>query len=272
MEEINLRDLDGPIDVETFCRGLQTAGENHLKGYFHYTTWPCLVGMETPIKLPDGRMRRVLLLKSPQDKNDLTEGEVDKRFWYASFAYGPHEKIHMWEMYGKKSPEAVRLRIGFDEMKAWYDQSTHAVYGVDANGEYSDVSDCLEWIRLVDIGYVSKDLPQYVEKACVKHRHREYEVVPFCHIQDRAEGRLGDYAAYFKEDGWVYEQEVRLLLKFREPLKCEKLAVDFDVPLKSVVESPQLNLVSGPWRCGQTDAGATLRDVPLSDYCKKISL
>ena len=235
--------------VDMFCKGLEYAGRTHKYGYFHYTNWSSLAKMMTPVKLEGVKEKRcVLVTKAPKDKNDLSEGALDGRYWYVSFTHEPHELVQMWVVYGQYSPEAVRVCFDGKMIKDWAKQDVAqiGVYEVpeDAeNGVFKRVRAKLLSVKLFDVGYFAKE--ELGKRKGVIHRHRKYTV----DLNDlealRKSGQ--EFGPYFKEATWADEKEVRLLLVFDKPIKADKIAIDFDAPIADVRANLCTRAVTSPW-------------------------
>ena len=77
------------------------------------------------------------------------------------------------------------------------------------------------------------------------HRHRKYNV----DLNDLGPLRKSgqEFGPYFKEATWADEKEVRLLLVFDKPIKADKIAIDFDVPIADVRANLRTRAVTSPW-------------------------
>lgn len=259
--------LNRDVDVETFCRGLSYAGQLHENGYFHYTMWDNLVSMSqpVPVRLIDGTMdqRRLFLLTPPTRKNDKAEADLDPGSYYASFSYGPSEKVRMWALYGKCSPNAIRIEISKDEMLRWYSRLRN-VFIQDVQGCFCE-RDALEQKDLFDIGYYSQAEVNGRKESFVVHRHANYNVNPF---PKELSGANRKYAPYFKKDGWQDENEVRLLMKLvrGQAEKGQKVAIDFGDVLDWVLAKPDRRIIRSPWFGQKSIGGVDLADCRKSDY------
>ena len=250
-EVVDLRKISKAeeCEVDMFCKGLEYAGRTHKYGYFHYTKWSSLAKMMTPVKLEGVKEKRcVLVTKAPKDKNDLSEGALDGRYWYVSFTHEPHELVQMWVVYGQYSPEAVRVCFDGKMIKDWAKQDVAqiGVYEVpeDAeNGVFKRVRAKLLSVKLFDVGYFAKE--ELGKRKGVIHRHRKYTV----DLNDlealRKSGQ--EFGPYFKEATWADEKEVRLLLVFDKPIKADKIAIDFDAPIADVRANLCTRAVTSPW-------------------------
>ena len=250
-EVVDLRKISKTDEckIDMFCQGLEYAGRTHKYGYFHYTNWSSLAKMMMPVKLEGVKEKRcVLFTKAPKDKNDLSEGALDGRYWYVSFTHEPHELVQMWVVYGQYSPEAVRVCFDGKMLTDWakQDAAQIGVYEVPddtKNGVFKRVRAKLVAVKLFDVGYFAKE--ELVKRKGVIHRHRKYTV----DLNDlealRKSGR--EFGPYFKDATWADEKEVRLLLVFDKPIKAEKIAIDFDAPIADVRENLRTCVVSSPW-------------------------
>ena len=250
-EVVDLRKISKAEEckVDMFCKGLEYAGRTHKYGYFHYTNWSSLAKMMTPVKLEGVKEKRcVLVTKAPKDKNDLSEGALDGRYWYVSFTHEPHELVQMWVVYGQYSPEAARVCFDGKMLtdSAKQDAAQIGVYEVPddtKNGVFKRVSAKLVAVKLFDVGYFAKE--ELGKRKGVIHRHRKYTVGLNDLESLRKSGR--EFGPYFKDATWADEKEVRLLLVFDKPIKADKIAIDFDVPIADVRANLRNRVVTSPW-------------------------
>jgi len=254
MKKLNEADLRGLCDkpecpIDVFCKGLEYAGATHKYGYFHYTNWSGLSKMMTPVKLEGVKARRcVWVTKAPKDKNDLSEGAFDGRYWYLSFTHEPHELVQMWVVYGQYSPEAVRVCFDRKMIMDWakQDVSQIGVYEVPDGTEnevFKRVRAKLESVKLFDVGYVAKE--EFGKRKGVIHRRTKYNV-KLDDLESLRKSRH-EFGPYFKDATWTDEKEVRLLFVFDKPIKAEKIAIDFDAPIADVRENLRTRVVTSPW-------------------------
>lgn len=258
MKKLNEADLRGigdkpecPIDV--FCKGLEYAGETHKSGYFHYTKRSSFENMARLVQTSDGEQHHVVVTKAPYDKNDLSEGSLDRRYWYVSFTYLPHELVLMWVMYGKYKSDAVRLRFSPQAVKEWAKKPFNniKVYQVPADGQpnvYKRINVDVADVKLVDIGYFAKRDKVIDKREGVLHRHRKYTVrIPENGIVGLKGTPDEKYMPYLKDAIWADEREVRLLLTFSKPVECDKIAISFDGPITDLLKDTQRNVILSPW-------------------------
>lgn len=250
-EVVDLRKISKTEEckIDVFCKGLEYAGATHKHGYFHYTKWSSLAKMMTPVKLEGEKERRcVLVTKAPKDKNDLSEGALDGRYWYVSFTHEPHELVQMWVVYGQYSPEAVRVCFHGKMITDWAKQDVTqiGVYEVPddtTNGVFKRVRAKLVSVKLFDVGYFAKE--ELGKRKGVLHRHRKYTVGLNDLESLRKSGQ--EFGPYFKDATWADEKEVRLLLVFDKPIKAAKIAIDFDIPIADVRANLCTRAVTSPW-------------------------
>lgn len=278
MKTIDLRDIDKDREcpIEQFCRGLEYAGETHKHGYFHYTNWSNFAKMARQVRVSDSsKPHHVIVTKAPWDKNDLSEGKLDRRFWYVSFTYMPHEVVPMWFMYGKGKSDAVRLQFSVASIRKWasQDASRVCVYQIPKNksdGTYKRIVIPVKNVRLFDIGYYAKYSKRLQKREGVIHRNTKYSVaIPSGGIG----GLKGDdkrFAAYLKESTWAEEREVRLLLEFEKPIEFDMIAIEFDKPIKELVKNLRNRVISSPWLNTETVNSLTIFDCAKSECNGKV--
>jgi len=163
-------------------------------------------------------------------------------------------------MYGGK--DALRIRFSYESMLKWY-HAPKRIYAVSETGAKTEVSDLLDSVKLIDVGYLS-DRPG----GFVYHRESRYSF--------DISALSTDVAPYFKRYAWRTEKEVRLLLVFTTELEgCKWIEVDFDEPLAEIVANPHENILLNPWfgKDGTVIADASglssLR-ATLSDYTNEV--
>lgn len=261
-EVVDLRKISKAEEckVDMFCKGLEYAGKTHKSGYFHYTKRSSYEKMARLIQTSDGERHHVIVTKAPYDKNDLSEGSLDRRYWYVSFTYLPHEVVLMWVMYGRYKQEAVRLRFPPRAVKEWIRQplTNIKVYQVPADeqeGIYKRIKVDVVDVKLVDIGYFAKKDEVIDKREGVLHRHRKYTVsIPENGIVGLKGTSNEKYMPYLKDAIWADEREVRLLLTFSKPVDYDKIAISFDGPIADLMADSRRNVVSSPWLKGADEA------------------
>jgi len=192
-------------------------GNRHGYGFYHLTRWSSLCRMMEPVVVPgDGGAHRMLHLGAAFNMNDENDKKCGKRVYFTSFSFGPPENISMWTNYGIPNEEAVRITIPSGVMSDWvedFNAGRIEVYGVGSDGALKPLASeaCL---RMVDVAYWSK-------KEVGRNRRDPNEGLFF---YDGDKFRLTDCSDVdkfmaqqpylFKEFGWNYEKETRLVLEF----------------------------------------------------------
>ena len=251
-----------------------TLRQNGL-GYNHLTTWSKLGQMLTPVDVPDDTKQHCMLhLGGAVFMNDKNDERCGKNVFFISLFYGPTENISMWTNYGIPNNEAVRIKFSNKSMQPWirkYRDGKIGVYGVKNDGSLVALSQRPE-VKLVQVAYWSKT--KYGPK-----REKPNEGLFF---YDSEKYRLigqKDYKSWmakqpylFKEYGWDYEREVRLVLVCSENLadQYKRLAVMFDEPFRDLVKNFTKNVKQGPWygeKSPETKiCGHTLSEAKPSDF------
>ena len=252
----------------------------HHMSYYHLTTWPSLCKMMEHVTVPDdGTKHRMLHLSAAVNMNDRDDKKCGNGVYFSSFSFGPAENISMWTNYGIPNEEAVRVRFYYSVFIKWIQTLRHSikVYGVNPDGSLTSLSAKPE-IKLVDVAYWSQD----------KRQGRYNDPNEGIFIHDRNKFRLQkctDVQSFmreepymFKEAGWNYESETRLVLKFKEELAVQysRVAIPFDGPLDNLDEHFSTEVIRGPWFTPGKDlpkaAGHSLEDAGLSVYTEKVKM
>ena len=262
------------ISSSDFVRML--TGNRHGYGFYHLTRWTSLCRMMEPVVVPgDGVAHRMLHLGAAFNMNDENDKKCGKRVYFTSFSFGPPENISMWTNYGIPNEEAVRITIPSGVMSDWvedFNAGRIEVYGVGSDGALKPLTSeaCL---RMVDVAYWSK-------KEVGRNKRDPNEGLFF---YDGDKFRLTDCADVdkfmaqqpylFKEFGWNYEKETRLVLEFEEDLAdlYKRVAVTFDNPLEAVDAMFPKLVTQGPWFTpstmpGEKAAGHSLSEAKQSRY------
>ena len=224
----------------------------HGYGYYHLTRWSSLCKMMEPVAVPDDDLpHRMLHLGAAVNMNDESDKRCGKRVFFTSFSFGPPENISMWTNYGIPNEEAIRIKFPAHGIARWlkdFQAGKIGVYGVDPDGSLKSLA-AKARLELVDVAYWSK-------KTVGKNSHDDneglffydydkYRLTPRTDVE-----QLMDKKPYcFKEFGWNYERETRLVLKFDEDLadRYKRVAVTFDYPLQFLDNSFSTYVWQGPW-------------------------
>ena len=238
------------ITSEEFLRML-TQNEHRL-GYNHLTTWSSLCKMLEPVSVPDDNTEHQMLhLGSAFNMNDENDKRCGKRIYFTSFSFGPNENISMWTNYGIPNEEAIRIRFPRKVIIQWvkdFRDNKIRVYGVDAVGGLTPLI-CKADVKLVDVAYWSK-------KGVGRNKHDPNEGLFFYDTERYRLADCDDVASFmkerpylFKEYGWNYEREVRLVLEFDEDIadRYKRVAVPFDKPYDVICSNFPHYVMQGPW-------------------------
>ena len=226
--------------------------------------------------MPDGGgAHRMLHLGAAFNMNDENDKKCGKGVYFTSFSFGPPENISMWTNYGIPNKEAVRIRFPGGAMSDWvkdFRAGRIEVYGVGADGSLNPLA-AKARLSMVDVAYWSK-------KEVGRNKRDPNEGLFF---YDGDKFRLtdcedvnkfmGQKPYLFKEFGWNYEKETRLVLEFNEELAdlYRRVAVTFDKPLSAVDASFSELVTQGPWFTPETmpdekAAGHSLSEAKPSRY------
>ena len=201
------------ISCAEFLRLLTT--KDHGWGYNHLTSWSSLCKMLEPINVPDDKAKhRMLHLGAAVNMNDENDKRCGKRVFFTSFSFGPTENISMWTNYGIPNEEAVRLKFPNSAMTKWvelFNSGKIGVYGVGSDWSLNPLTAKAE-AKLVQVAYWSKKE--------IGRNHEDPNEGLFFYDNERF--RLADcedvnafmakQPYMFKEYGWNYEKEIRLVL------------------------------------------------------------
>lgn len=253
----------------------------HGYGYYHLTTWSSLCKMMELVTLPDdGTKHRMLHLSAAVNMNDRDDKKCGKGIYFSSFSFGPAENISMWTNYGIPNEEAVRIKFRKAEFWDWvnaFRKHEIRVYGVGPNGSLESLSTEPE-LKMVDVAYWSHN----------KGWRRINDINNGIFIHDRNKFRLIDCTNVesfmqkdpymFKEAGWNYESETRLVLKFKDELadQYKRVAIPFDGPLNNLEKYFNSEVKRGPWFTPKPNSlkagGHSLEDACSSDYTEKVKM
>lgn len=246
-------------DVEGMDRLLQEKALSHTRGFFHYTILRHLAKMLTLVKI--GEKECLLMKMSPAESlNDNAENSGGKKAYVLSLLHGPEESVAMWAIYGVPRKEAVRIRLCKKDIAAWLKKTKRdrsSVFfvkkGVDSNAQYEAIEPAR--IRLADVLYV-------VRKDSKSSFIAEHDGIPY---KTKNHHSWIDFASeksdigldlFFKNRGWAYERETRLVVEFEKaPAEIdEPIYVDFTnvlkvlrTPKSSSGQSSNRNILLGPW-------------------------
>lgn len=238
------------IHFDDFVRMLEVRRNGY--GYHHLTNWRTLCKMMEPVESPtDGKPHRMLHLGAAANMNDEDDKKCGKNVFFSSFSFGPMENVSMWNGYGIPTPEAVRVKFSSRSISDWerkFNAGKINVYGVNSANQLEPLS-CTAKLELVQVAYWSKK-----EKGFNYSDSNEgllfYDSDKFrISRKDKVVERMREKPYMFKEAGWSYENETRLVLVFDEDLAdtYRRVAVDFDGPLDWLDKNFAKDVTQGPW-------------------------
>lgn len=239
------------VSLQSLIRLLTREGAKH-RSLYHYTRWDAFAKMMQPVMQGVCEGHRMMLL-SPADKmNDKVEKGWGKNVFMTCFSYSKYEDVAMWMNYGKRSPDAVRVRIDGDAVAAWFRdhrKNKREIFAAEEDGRggfiYEPLSpDRIASIELADVAYVIHGkLMTGRHWGNIEYGRRFYRVEDeaggFNWSDDIYDGDPGkdnpDLPAFFKKRGWGYERETRLVITLKEGAKVpRRLAVIFDGPFQTL--------------------------------------
>lgn len=242
---------------DELLRHLEGDAVNHI-AYYHYTRWECLQKMMEKASCPDGESHRMLLLTRADKTNDGIEEKWPQNYYMACFSLSRYEDVAMWLNYGKRNPDAVRIKITRDAMDDWRKISRHAVFKASClDGCFhftEDISGQVKSVKLYGLAYVipsqhwiteedgildaplsSKTVVQDGNIELGRHFFRvskdgDYKWVdPIYNGEDLT--NLG-IPPVFKKRGWAYEREIRLVVELENGVDAgDRIGIAFDGPL-----------------------------------------
>ena len=254
----------------------------HNLSYYHLTTWTKLCMMMERVTVPDdGTEHRMLHLGAAVNMNDEYDQKCGRGVFFTCFSFGPAENISMWTNYGIPNKEAVRVRFYARVFLDWYDASKSGirVYGVNPDGSLESLSS-KPALKLVDVAYLSHYIRQGQvvdpNKGIFIHNRNKFRLPPGTDIESFMKEK-GQYM--FKEAGWNYESETRLVLEFDEDLadRYRRVAIPFDEPLDNLDKFFNSEVMYGPWFDRdkvpeKTAAGHRLDEACESYYWGKVNM
>ena len=291
---------DGGKDVpeknlSDFTSILETGGCTHTS-YYHYTNWGAFGKMMEEVKSGPARGLRMLLLSQAYNTNDRIERCWGQNVYLACFSYSRYEDVAMWMNYGKRSPDAVRIRFDGDAVRAWLGchRDGNGLFKAIPNGDgfsYERLNpNDVGSVKLVDVAYV---IPSRMTRGRfrgnVEYSRDFYRVVKDGTMDWSDSIYNGscnaELSPYFKKRGWCYEREMRLIVTLKDGVDLPKrLAVSFCGPFDELErqmrmggEGLQRSVLAGPWFDERKSphasvCGVALRDVGKSDYAKEIRI
>ena len=205
-------------------------------GYHHLTNWRTLCKMMEPVVSPvDGQPHRMLHLGAAANMNDEDDSKCGKNVCFASFSFGPMENVSMWNGYGIPTPEAVRVKFSSHSISKWeteFNAGKINVYGVNGANQLESLS-CSAKLEMVQVAYWSKKEKGLncsdVDEGLLFYDNDKFRISR----KEKVVERMKEKPYLFKEAGWSYENETRLVLLFDADLadNYRRVAVDFDGPL-----------------------------------------
>ena len=226
--------------------------DTHGYGYFHLTTWPSLCKMLDYVAVPDDTSKhRMLHFGAAVNMNDIKDKRCGKNVFFTSFSFGPTENISMWTNYGIPNDDAVRIKFGRESILAWMEDFKNGkirIYGVESDGQLKPLTTKTE-VKHVNVAYWSKkDVGRNSKdpnEGLFFYNTAKYRLAD-CKDVNKF---MDDWQYCFKEYGWSYEREVRLVLVFEDDLAdhFKRIAVTFDKPLGTVEKYFSRYVMYGPW-------------------------
>ena len=280
-------------ELRDFIKILLRNGKEHTS-YYHYTNWDAFGKMMEEVKSGSARGLRMLLLSQASNTNDGIERCWGQNVYLACFSYSRYEDVAMWMNYGKRSPDAVRIRFDGCKVRAWLERHRRGeglfrAIPHDDGFWYERLNpNDVKSVKLVDVAYVIPSrMTQGRLRGNVEYSRDFYRVFENDSM-DWADSVYGgscrlDLSPYFKKRGWCYERETRLVVTLREGVDLpERLAVSFCDPFDELErqmkgDGRERNLLSGPWFNDRLSSyvkvkGVGIREIGKSDYANEIKI
>ena len=240
-------------------------------GYNHLTTWSTLCKMLEPVAVPDDENKhRMLHLGAAVNMNDENDKRCGKRVFFTSFSFGPTENISMWTNYGISNEEAIRIKFTDASIMSWmndFKAGAIKVYGV--SDDYSLIPlQAKADVKLVQVAYWSKTelgkLLKDPNDGLFFYDNEKYRLKDCPDVN----AWMAKRPYLFKEYGWNYEKEVRLVIVFDKDVadQYKRVAVAFDGPYKDMVNKnfPK-HVMQGPWYNDEKSTAALAAGHSLSE-------
>ena len=269
------------IGFDKFVRMLTIRRNGY--GYYHLTNWRNICKMMEPVESPvDGKPHRMLHLGTAANMNDEDDSKCGKNVFFASFSFGPMENVSMWNGYGIPTPEAVRIKFTCQSISDWesdFNTGKINVYGVNGTNQLEPLN-CGARLELVQVAYWSKKEKEPnnsdVNEGLLFYDRDKFRISK----KENVVERMKEKPYLFKEAGWSYENETRLVLIFEKDLAdiYRRVAVDFDGPLDWLSKNFAKDVTRGPWYDESSPLvqykadGHSLDEAKPSRYQGKISM
>lgn len=289
------------IDKDRAVRSLQQLSMlirqyQHARGkdLYHYTIWSSLAKMMKPVELECNGKRhlsRMLWLSRANGTNDRTEGVLGENVFIACFSRMIKENVAMWTSYGIPRYEAVRIRLNDVVMQNWLEnlQRTRCVYccNTDSRGivSYTPIEEVDNVdIQFGDVQYWDGDVESFDKQEIgtdlvgLTIGGCRYEVdASAARAFLRLKGsKVPRDVCFRKKRGWVYEKEARLVIRLKRNVSADRIAVEFNEPLETVLNSSLQNIQRGPWyscsRHYDEIEGVSIYETAPSEYQDEINM
>lgn len=217
-----VKSQDDLLNLKTYCE----KAVNNYEFIFHYTKLNSLIGMLKNHKLHFTSTKSTNDLQESIDSNSAHRNNL----YIVSFTSNMRESLAMWHVYGNPFEKSVRLRFKTSLIKQMINQSSGApCYSIDIDKErntYHEIG-CIKSLRLIDVSYVT------IKNKDASFRKNRYLSYNLNFEKDYSTNlRNDDFVGFFKNKGWDYEKETRLLLEIESNSSSqnhdhiEKIAID----------------------------------------------
>ena len=241
------------ISFDDFVNDILQNGKLHELGYHHLTTWSSFCKMLEPVAVPGSKEKHCMLhIGAASCMNDIRDSRCGKNVYFSSFSFGPPENISMWTNYGIPNPEAIRIKFTYYSILNWkrqFEQGGVSVYGVNENFELENIDE-LPNLKFIDVGYWSKKEigpnAKDPNEGLFFYDNDKYRISD--HHDDLMQ-QMDKQPYLFKDYGWAYERETRIVMIFNKPLAKEykRIAVEFDGPINFLKKNFSKYVTCGPW-------------------------
>ena len=243
---------------------LSDIGEHRF--YQHYTTLESVIWKISKKRWYLSRIDNLKLNDWREAKAFGKYTDASHRTYIACFGHGLRESAAMWELYGKGSPFAIRIKIPATALHRWMSEIEltkgnrtrpsviKCLNAKEASNDNIAIGKYLKYSTFRDIVYASVKDEEVPEGFNVKRINALFwHGIPwYCshEEEDAFCGFLsgGDYAGFVKDAEWQYENESRLRIELNRKIDVE--AIHIGIP-DYVLES--MSFTFSPWGDAQTN-------------------
>lgn len=203
-----IKNSDDIRSVQENCE--QSAQDN--KPLYHYTS---LDNLKSILK---SKRIHFTSLKKTNDLQELIDckGNNQNNLYVLSATWDEKESIALWNIYSKQFEKGIRIKFSSESVNNMIRSARNAVcYTFDSNRDYVKAG-TVKSIKLLDVSYTNRKRhnPSFYSRRRLS-----------LNIYEISGWESNIVAGYFKDDGWDYERERRILVEI-DPLIVDK-PIDF---------------------------------------------